>query len=268
MQTFTYDLTADFFDGLTPLALLAPDGTGADQVEDVSQPAIGLVSLDVSQEQPEGEFSSNSGDRIVTQLYVRAPAPLPPGSAITIIDVRSSTPAVQRVVEDLTGQTVLFRTVPFRVPQGSVLGITAQGAELVRLEVVPDPTLGDLLDVECAFAGDGDGDGDGDCPCVRYTATIANQGGVIDVPAFGIQRFDASSLFDQDMTLRLPAAPTNNDLVAVKEVGNSTIEVVINGNGNPVELPTIPSVASGPVGIARAFWLWQYDEQSTIWRLR
>lgn len=263
MQTFTYDLLASTFDGLTPVVLGAPEDYGQDQIQEISDVSVGLLNLDVSNTNTSpDQFAGNAGDRVVTQLWVRSPAPLPAGSRIAIVDVRDpSVPVLQQVVEDLSGATNRFRLIPFRVPQGSALQVLALGAELIRLEVIPNPDPVAVLTV----AGDGDGDGDGDCPCLSFTGGIVTGAGATDLTVGHIQRYDATGVSPGLQAFVFPTPSGIDDQVAIKEVGNSPVDVTLDGNGALVESPSAPPAATGIVGLARAFFTWQWD--GTAWRI-
>jgi len=81
-----------------------------------------------------------------------------------------------------------------------------------------------------------------------------------------IQRYDASALSNGDLELRFPAAPVRDQILAAKEVGNSPVEVNLDGNGTPVEELGCPPMLTGMIMAPRSFTLWQYD--GVAWRLR
>ena len=173
MQTFTYDIIARVFDGVSEVDLEAPELFGPDQVVEVEQSAAGLVSLNLDA----ADFSANSGSRIVSQLYVFSPTPGGAGARVAVVDGRVPFRGeLQTLVADLDGVDKFFRLRPFVVPQGSLLQIRGFDASpqsvLVRVQVIADPSPEELFKVSCDCAGDGDGDGDGD-----GILEIANIGG-------------------------------------------------------------------------------------------
>jgi hypothetical protein len=96
---------------------------------------------------------------------------------------------------------------------------------------------------------------------------IRSTAGVQAVPLMQRQLYDASALAPLALTLQFPAGPQPDDMVAVKEVGNSFVPVVVNGNGANVEGVFTPSAPSFNLGLPRVALTWQYDSLGNIWRI-
>jgi len=96
---------------------------------------------------------------------------------------------------------------------------------------------------------------------------IRSTAGMQALPLMQRQLYDASALAPLALTLQFPATPQPDDMVAVKEVGNSFVPVVINGNGTNVEGVFTPSAASFNLGLPRVALTWQYDGLGMIWRI-
>jgi len=96
---------------------------------------------------------------------------------------------------------------------------------------------------------------------------IRSTAGTQPVALMQRQLYDASALAPLALTLQFPAGPQADDMVGVKEVGNSFVPVVINGNGANVEGVFVASAPSFNLGLPRVALTWQYDAPGNIWRI-
>jgi len=269
-QSITVDyLVAGQLDGITAAPVVELGVTATDPDSQIYAPG---EAPDLGVIDPDLEVGGSIGPRCITQLLVDiADGSAAAGAAVTVEAEVGDEYLPLFKVGDITAGGLAILT-PFIVPQGAVLRLTGvqAGSEPVLVRVTTDtPEDPCLIATLLAAAGDGDGDGDGDCPCLTYDEEIADQGQEYELNVGKIRLYDASALQPGDMTLLFPAMAEDNQQVAIKEIGNSTVPVTCDGNGPPIELPTSPPVfPGGSVTTPRGFWLWQYDQANDVWRLR
>jgi len=272
-QSITVDyLVAETFDGVTNAPEVTLGETPTDPDSQIYQPgtaeALGLIDPDLG-------LGGSIGPRCISQLVVGWTGdPGPPGSGIWISSIFQGAPVRLLQIADLAGQNSYVRIeAPFVIPQGAVLEIDVPGVQFtgssgVRITADAPQDVCELLALLQIAEGGGVTPPGSGCPCLVYDAQVATQGQVFPLTPGTIRLFNAAALQNGDMTLQMPPPTTDNQQVAVKEIGVSTVEVTIDGNGSQVELPGFPAAPFGPVSLPRAFWLWQYDAKNGIWRLR
>jgi hypothetical protein len=89
--------------------------------------------------------------------------------------------------------------------------------------------------------------------------------GPVDMTVGTIERYDASALANNDIVFRLPAAPAKDDEAGIKEVGDSTVFVTIDGNGNQVESASASPAPTQSTNIARQSLTLKFDGVDTWW---
>ena len=266
-QTLAYQFTAtESFDGST-VPENATESNEEDQFYEASGADLGIFPVN----DPSSEKSSTSrGNRWVTWLELRLDAPAPAGALIEIIDNTSKegTTVALKTVKDVSGLDLYYVDTGFLVPQGAALRVSGAGAGVLRYHVTFLDPQGLALIASLAAstqAAGGGGNGPSGSGLV-FSDEVATEAEVYQLEVGVIQRYNASALSDSDQTLRLPAAPTKDQECGAKEVGDSFVEVTIDGNGNDVETITDAPANPQSSGIARQSLTWKFDGAGT-WRL-
>lgn len=244
-----------------------PDPTPFNPDQQIYEPEV-VVDLGVID--PDLGVGGSIGPRCIGQLFIDLQGEVaPPGAKVVVAAQRDATFTELYGVLDLAGKTTASASRPFVVPQGSVIqmiGVEA-GADpiLVRvsIETPADPCM---LQAWLALVEAAEGDGNDGCPCLRLASEAVTEAGSFQIDPGGIQPYDASALADDEMRLVLPGGPALHQEAGIKEVGDSFVTVIVDGNGNDVETLTDAPSASHSTGIARQSLTWQFDGVST-WRL-
>jgi len=106
----------------------------------------------------------------------------------------------------------------------------------------------------------------GACPCLKFSQNTTASGGVFELSPFVIQKYDASLLSPNEIIFQLPPNPSPDQQAAIKEVGDSTVPVRIEGNGNTLESPSVGGLSANvEIALQRACIVWQWDGAS--WRI-
>jgi hypothetical protein len=258
-QTIAYQFTAsESFDG-SSLAKNAEASGDEDQFFEAAQADVGVFPINDPTEQG---AATSRGNRWLTWIELRLDAPAPAGGVIEIVDNTSveGTSVALKAIADLGGKTLVYIESGILIPQGSVVRINGAGRGVFRYHVTFLDPQGLALAASLTIATQQDGS-----PGLVFSESVAVTAGVHQLVDDVIQRFDASGLLDDEMILRLPASPVKDQEIGIKEVGNSGVAVILDGNGNLVASSTSAPSATQSTGIARQSLTLKFDGSTTWW---
>lgn len=258
-QTVAYQYDVVSFDGMTQ-APSSDSIIGDTQFYGPSDP-VAKAGLFVPNDPSEDDALGAWGNRWLTWIELVLSEPAPPGATLSIVDVESQ--ALLREIGSYAGQSTVYIDAGYLLPQGSAIRISG-GTGRLRYHLTFLSPQDAALTAALVLAARGDSPGPGGADLI-FSDDIANADGPWAVQVGEIQRYDAAGATPSALILQLPADPNLNERCAVKEVGNVSTLVTVDGNGNLVESPTAAPAASYTVGIARQSLIFQFD--GTAWRL-
>jgi len=267
-QTVTVQYDVTVFDGETQSLPFEPETTGQtsdDQITRISAEAIGLI--DPTFDALEGD--GGLGNRFIPWLLVDGRGVVgSAGAALEVVALNDDgSVIVQETIADLAGVGRLYTRAGILVPQGSRLrisGFTADANQLLlRFNVLELETPRDTVAVLQLLQSESDGGGGGGG--LIFSEDIASSAGSVQLEVGVIERFDASALADDELILVLPEDPVKDQETGIKDVGDSFVEVLLDGNGNDVETLTDAPAATNSTGIARQSLTLKFDGAGT-WR--
>mgnify|MGYP006969346355 FL=1 len=269
MSAVSQSLTVDYqvagpLDGQTAAPSIQRGLTPIDGDSQIYEPepvdSLGLIDPDLG-------LGGSIGLRCISQLIVNLKGETAPvGSRIVVAAQKDDALVNLQEIADFSGESGVSVLSGFVVPQGAVLrleGGAVAGGEpiLVRISILAPADPCTMLALLGASAG-GDASAKGD---MLFSDDVVSTPQTRELSLGVIQRYDPSGVLADEIVFDLPAAPTKDQQVGIKEVGDSGIPVLLNGNGNNVETLTAPPAASLSSGLARQSLLWKFDGSGT-WR--